>query len=152
MLASRPSRMAAAIAAPRETRLALRGCDEAAVAQFLFQHRDAGRRISLGAVVDRHRRRRVAEGAAVAGVVEVAAVERGELGAVGGIVALHRDRRAQYDAEQCGRLVGGQAARHLGFDPELIAADGGPGLGAKPSVYPPRIISHVVEYQLDQAL
>src|SRR5262245_31357552 len=50
--------------------------EEAAVAQLLFQHRDASRRFSLGAVVDRYRRCRIGEGPAVARVLEVATVER----------------------------------------------------------------------------
>src|SRR5260370_22787091 len=83
--------------------LAALGQGEAAVAQLLLQNGDAGRRVAPLTVAYRPGRRQVGESISQAGPTDIAEIEDGELGAVGGIVALRLRRGRQRKREGGGR-------------------------------------------------
>src|SRR5262245_6863348 len=68
---------------------------EPRIAQLLLQHGNAGSGVAPLAFVHRHRGRDVGKLPALAGIAEIAAIERRKIGAVGGIVALRYHRRRQ---------------------------------------------------------
>src|SRR5215813_9207796 len=68
------------------------------------------------------------------------------------LVSKNAKRKSACVVDELGRLLGGEKARLIGFELELEAADGGPGLGAEHAVDAARVVADRGQRQLGLAL